>query len=675
MNDPLFGSASLHGGGLLFAADDEDALPTTDGDAPRELDVLQGDALGLGQTIAAQLLPWWSGAFAVVLSDLPATGALSIRGPQGDLPVLLQTRMLRGDGQTILAVVRGPVPSANDDAHLLSISGAGGTGDFPLQFAPASFDRTVGTLIGQAVAITGEAPAERRNWQPLNRYLQGASSQAVRAELSLPIGVGLGLMLDGEIGPGSRVATALVLDGTTMTATSAHLATDPQTGRTVVLAPVAGARFFVLLDDVLVEISCPVGATRSHLARTADAPFLRSSEAELLLDLAADAGLELEPRPADLLPFPNALGWRNADGGSLAVVGGLAVQAGTVLFIASDGREHDLSRLMVRDVAHAAEPLLAAVQPIAAFHPEPDTRPERLYLVVLLPRRLGAGSLHVGLANAGDAGGWIKLLDAAAAQTQTILQAWLPPPPADDMFLHVVAASVRASVARFPSVVVVDRRPPAMAAADTAIVVLGLAADAAAIERTVISIAATSQRSIPLLIVLRSADPGFDATVARLTTMSQIAGIDTGVIALAGPVGAAAALTVVLDRLTADTLVLFDAGAVVAHDGWLASAGRARDEAGEACLLLDTGSERPAAAMLSRPTGRRLVVAADGRLATFSATLHDFARVAEDDGIVVVRADGFEVVPDATRAAAFDFRVDQVLLKERRPAAASRGHA
>jgi hypothetical protein len=675
MSDPLFGSASLHGGGPLFSEEDEAALPARGGDALRDLEVLPGDVLGLAPTITVRLLPWWSGTFALALSDLPATGVPSLRGPLGELPLIAQTRMLRGDGQTILAVFRGPVPSAHDTAHVLTVSGARGTTDFPLRFTPALFDRTLATLISQAVAITGEPSDARRNWQPLSRYLQGASGQAARAELSLPIGDGLGLMLAGDVGPGSHVAPALVLDGTTMTATSAHLATDAHTGRTAVLLPVAGARSFVLLDDVLVELSCPVGATRSHLARAPDAPFLRSSEAELLLDLVADAGLSLDPRPADLLPFPNALGWRNADGGSLAVAGGLAVQAGTVLFIATDGREHELSRLMVRDVAHAAEPLLDAVQPIAAFHPEPDAKPERLYLVALLPRRLGAGCLHVGLTNAGDAGGWIKLLDAAAAQTQTILQAWLPPPPADEVFLHAVAASVRASASRVPPVVVEDRRPPSMAADDTTIVVLGLAADTATIERTVASITAASQRSIPLLIVLRSSDPGFDATVARLTTMSQIAGIDVGVIALAGPIGAASALTVVLDRLTAETAVLFDAGTEVAHDRWLAGAERARQEAGEARLVLDAGGERPVAAMLSRSAGRRLVAAADGRLATFSATLHDFVRVAEGNGIAVVRADGFEVVPDLSRDAAFDFRVDQVLLKERRSAAASRGHA
>jgi hypothetical protein len=697
MNDPLFGSASLHGHGLLFA--DEDDSPVA-GDALAAGDVLQGDVLqgealqdealqdealqghalprdgsGHTATIAAQLLPWWSGAFAVALSDLPATGALSLRGPQGGLPLLAHARMLRGDGQTILTVFRGPLPSAHDAAHVLTVAGVGPTTDFLLRFAPAPFDRTLATLIGQAMAISGEAPDVRRNWQPLSRYLQGASVQAVRAELSLPIGDGLGLMLDGDVGPGSRVAPALVLDGTKMTATSAHLATDPQTGRTAVLVPVAGARFFVLLDDVLVEISCPAGATRSHLVRAPDAPFLRPSEAELLLDLVADAGLELAPRPADVLPFPNALGWRNADGGSLAVVGGLAVHAGTVLFIATDGREHELSRLLVRDVARPAEPLLAALQPIAAFHPEPDARPERLYLVALLPRRLGAGSLHLGLANAADAGGWIKLLDPAAAQTHAILQAWLPPAPDDEAYLHVVAASARTSASRIPAVVVDDRRPPSMATADTTIVVLGLAADAGAIERTVASIAATSQRNIPLLIVLRSSDAGFDATITRLAIVSEASSIDIGVIALAGPAGAMAALSVVFARLTADTVVLFDAGAQVVQAGWFAAAERMRPEAGEDRLILDGTGDVAVAAMLSRSAGGRLVAAADGRLATFSATLHDFARVAGDNGVAVVRADGFEVVPDAARAAAFEFRVDQVLLKEGRPAAVNRGHA
>lgn len=644
------------------------------GDAPLVADPMASHGLRSEPTIAANVLPWYSGAFGVVLSDLPATGALSVRGPAGDMPILAQNRMLHSNGHTILLILQGEVPSAGASAYVLGVAGVEGTDCFPLRFERAPFDRTLATLTAQALAVTDGDAEPRRQWRPLSRYLQGVSQQAVRAELSLPIGDGFALVLDGDVDVGRRDAPLFALDGNVLTAATARLGTDLVTGRTIVLAPVVAARYFVLLDDVLVDLSCPLGATRSHLTRAPDAPFLRPSEAELVLDLVCEAEMEVSPRPADGLPLPNAVGWRNAVGGSLAVVGGLAVEAGTVLFITSDGREHELSRLLVRDVAHPTVPLLDAIQPIAAFHPDPDTKPERLHLVALLPRRLGAGSLHVSMSNAADAGGWVRLLDPADASTRSIVQAWVPPPPDDEAFLHLVAASVRASASRVPSVIVIDRPPGSTASSEATIVVLGLGAETDAIERTILSVAAAAHRGIPLLVVLSSSNHGFDTTVARLTTLSETSGIDIGVLALAGPVGATTALSVVFSRRATEIVVLFDAGTQVASDGWLTGVQHCQRSDGDTDLVVDAGGI-PAAAVLSRSVGQRLAAAADGRLATFPATLHDFARVAGENGVTVVRVDGFETMPDAARAAAFEFRVDQVLLRERWSETANRGHA
>jgi hypothetical protein len=632
-------------------------------------DETNATALDLGPAMTCGLLPWHGGAFAILLQNPPA-GSFVVHGPRGPLPLLAQTRLLRPDGHATLLVLGGSMPPAREGALVLFIDGEDGRSRSPLRTMPAAVDRTLATLIGQALARTEASADERRNWQPLTRHLATVSELAVRADLSLPIGAGIALVLDGDAGTTVEEPIAFALDGAVFRATRARLAADPQTGRTIIVLPALAARCFVMLDDGLVDITCPPGATRSTIGRAPSAMPLRSSEGELMLDLVGELGLDLGPRVPDWLPVPHALGWRGADGGSIAVVGAVSVEAGTVLFLAADNRDHDLANLTVRDVDHGGQPLFPAAQPIAAFHPDVERNPGRLHLVALLPRRLGAGALHISLAGTSDGGGWIRTLDAAAAQTQSILRAWLPPPPAEDAYLRLVATSVRTTTSKAPIVVVAENLPDAARSAATVALIVGLDAQAEAIEGSWRSLATALQHSIPVVIVLRSADPGFDRIMDRLTTTARADDIEIGILVLAGPAGAAAAIGTAFARLQAGALVVVEAGARIAKTGeggdFLHPAGARGGDA----VTLAGRDEETACALIPRAVAERWLAVADGRLTGVPAVIGDIARVAAEFGEDVLRRADVEIETDPLRRTAFESLVDRAILAARRPAAA-----
>ena len=670
MSDPLFGSMEFGGAAPLFGGDDDAFAPNS---GPFVDGATAFADIDLDPEIICGLVPWHGGAFALLVPEIPS-GTITVSRGRVALAVLAQTRLLRTDGSKTLVVVAGTTPAAGGDALILSVSGDGGTSHRPLRPTPAPFDRTLATLLGQAMARL-EQTETRRNWQPLLRHLATTSELGVRADLSLPVGPGLALVLDGDLGATEEQPLAFALDGGQLTATKARLALDPETGRSIILLPVQGARYFVMLDDGLVDVSCPPGATRSAIARAPAAMALRASEAEVLLDLVAELGLEIGPRVPDWLPIAHALGWRGTDGGSIALVGAVAVEAGTVLFLASDDREHELGTLVVRDVSNAAERLFDAARPIAAFHPDAERHPGRLHLVLLLPRRLGAGALHLSLAGKTDGGGWVRTMDAGATRTEAILRAWLPPEPADATYVRIVAASVRARASRVPVVVVGDEIPDRAGTAETVILLFAFDADAAAIERTLQSVPVAVRRSIPIVIVLRSSDPDYDRTLEHLATTASTPDLAIATLVLAGPCGPAAALSLAVTRLQAAAFVLLDAGARLpdASDRHpvFERAGSADDDT----LLLASGGDPPSGAVVSREVLQRSLGATDHRLATLPAALADIARVAAEGGGDVVRPDEFAVEPDALRQATFDALVDRALVTDLRPAAAHRGTA
>jgi hypothetical protein len=567
-----------------------------------------------------------------------------------------------------------PRPSAGESPLLLSASGELGVSRFPLRLAPATFDRTLATLLGQALTRLDAEAEERQSWTPLLRYFATISELAVRADLSLPIGAGMALVLDGDLGSPEDHPTAFALDGGRLTATRARLAVDPQTRRSLLLLPTLAARCFVVLDDGLVDVTCPPGATRSTIARAADAMPLRGSEGELLLDLVGELALDVGARVPDWLPVPHALGWRTADGGSIAVVGSVAVEAGTVLFLATEGREHELSNLVVRDVGHAPEALFTGAQPIAAFHPDPERHPDRLHLVLLLPRRLGAGALHVSLAGTSDGGGWVRTLDAAADRTRSILRAWLPPPPSEDAYLRMVAASIQATASRAPAVLAAEALPASVQAADQVVAVIGFDAEAEAIEGTLESLSVTLRRSIAVVIVLRSSDPGYDRIMDRLATTARTEHIEIGTLVLAGSAGATAAISTAFARLQAAAILFVDAGARFAADSRQSPFGSARSRRGKV-MTFATGSDLPSGALLPRRQAERRLGAVDARLATLPAVLADLARVAAGHGDDVDHGADLGLAPDTRRRGTFEALVDHVMLADPRRTASHQGTA
>jgi hypothetical protein len=665
MSDPLFGPLDFGGETALFG-DGAGALAQPTGRVSE--DGFATSALDLDPTMGCGLVPWHTGAFAVLLRDPPA-GSLAVGGDRGPLTILTQTRLLRpDDGPLTLIVLEGSVPTTDAGPLVLSATGNEGVSRFPLRPSRATFDRTLATLIGQALARLGTGPDARRNWTPLLRHLATISELAVRADLSLPIGPGLALVLDGDLGPSEEQPLAFALDGGQLTATRARVAVDPETGRSLVLLPALAARYFIQLDDGLVDVTCPPGATRSTVARSPDAMPLRGSEAELLLDLAGELSLDLGSRVPDWLPLPHALGWRGGDGGSIAVVGSVAVEAGTVVFLAAENREHELANLIVRDVAHGSEALFTAAEPIAAFHPDAERHPGRLHIVLLLPRRLGAGALHVSLASTSSGSGWVRTLDAAAGRTQAILRAWLPPPPAEAVYLGMVAASVRAAASRARVVLATEVLPASVQAADHAMVVVGFDAEADAIEDTLRSLPVSLRRSIPVVIVLRSFDPGHDRIMDRLATTARIEDIEIGTLVLAGAAGATAALSAAFARLRANAILFVDAGARFATDGARSPFGGARSRRTR-LIALAGGSDTPPGGLLSRRLVEQRLGAVDARLATLPSVLADLARVAAAEGDRVEQDVGFALEPDSRRSGTFEALVDAMITDPRRTAA------
>ncbi len=670
MSDPLFGSMEFGGAAPLFGGDDDAFAPNS---GPLGDGATAFADIDLGPEIDCGLVPWHGGAFALLMPEIPP-GTITVSRGRVALTVLAQARLLRPVGSKTLVVVAGSAPAAGGEALILSVSGDEGATHSPLCPTPAPFDRTLATLLGQAMARL-EPTETRLNWQPLLRYLATTSELGVRADLSLPVGPGLVLVLDGDLGAAEEQPLAFALDGGHLTATKARVALDPQTGRSIILLPVLGARYFLMLDDGLVDVSCPPGATRSAIARAPAAMALRASEAEVLLDLVAEHGLEIGPRVPDWLPIAHALGWRGTDGGSIALVGAVAVEAGTVLFLASDDREHELGTLVVRDVSNAGERLFDAARPIAAFHPDAERHPSRLHLVLLLPRRLGAGALHLSLAGKTDGGGWVRTMETGATRTQEILRAWLPPAPADATFVRIVAASVRASAARVPVVVVGDEIPDRAGTAETVILLFAFDADAAAIERTLQSVPVAVRRSIPIVIVLRSSNPDYDRTLEHLATTASTPDPAIATLVLAGPCGPAAALSRAVTRLQAAAFVLLDAGARLPDASDRHPVFERTGSADDDTLLLAAGGDPPAGAVVPRQVLQRWLGATDHRLATLPAVLADIARVAAEGGGRVLRPDDFAVEPDALRQATFDALVDRALVTDPRPAAAHRGTA
>ena len=671
MSDPLFGPMDFGGETGLFG-DDAGAFAQPSGRGVD--DGFATSALDLDPTIDCGLLPWHTGAFALLLREAP-TGSLAIGGDRGPLTILTQTRLLRpDDGHRTLIVLEGSVPAADAGPLVLSASGDEGVSRFPLRPTRAAFDRTLATLIGQALTRLGAGADPRRNWTPLLRHLATISELAVRADLSLPIGPGLALVLDGDLGSSEEQPMAFALDGGQLTATKARVAVDPQTGRSLVLLPTLAARYFLQLDDGLVDVTCPPGATRTTVARTPDAMPLRGSEAELLLDLAGELALDLGSRVPDWLPLPHALGWRGGDGGSIAVVGCVAVEAGTILFLAAEDRDHELANLIVRDVAHASEALFTAAQPIAAFHPDAERHPGRLHIVLLLPRRLGAGALHVSLAGTSSGSGWVRTLDAAAGRTQSILRAWLPPPPSEAVYLGMVAASVRAAAARAPVVLAAEVLPASVRAADQAVVVVGFDAEVEAIEETLRSLPVALRRSIPVVIVLRSFDPGHDRIMDRLATTARTEDIEIGTLVLAGAAGATAALSAAFARLRANALLFVDAGARFAAGGARSPFGGARSRRAK-LIALAGGGDAPSGALISRRLVEQRLAAVDARLATVPSVLADLARAAAAEGDKVTHDAGFALEPDSRRSGTFEAMVDRAMTTDPRLAAAQRGTA
>jgi hypothetical protein len=664
MSDPLFGPLEVGDAAALFG---EPGTFTSSDDRG-------SDALGLDPEMACGLFPWHAGAFALLLQDLPP-GAVEIHGPSDAYRVLVQTRLLRPGGHLTLLVVEGPAPHRSHGDLLLTLAGDGETARFPLRTAPAPLDRPLATLIGQALARSGSDSEERRNWQPLTRHLSTICELAVRADLSLPVGPGLVLVLDGDLGLVDAEPLAMALDGANLRALKARAAVDPQTGRSVVLLPALAARCFVLLDDGLVDITCPPGATRSEIGRAPGAGGLRPSEGETLLDLLRALALDVGPRVPDWLPVPHALGWRGADGGSLAVVGAVPVDAGTVLFLAADNRDHELANLVVRDVTNEAASLFDVAEPIAAFHPDPERHADRLHLVVLLPRRLPAGALHVALRGTSDGGGWLRTMDAAAPQTRTILKAWLPPAPADEAYLRIVAASVRTSAARGTTVVAAEDVPEVVRRAPVVTLVIATNAEAGAAERTAEALPAALRRSIPIVFVLGLSDPGHEGTMHRLASLARMDNLEIGVIVLAGPAGAGPAITTAFERLAADRALVVEAGALFSGtDAAVAVALRPQANSRDGVVLGEDASP-PLAALLTRGAVDGWTRTADRRLAGVPAVLDDLVAATESRRGPVHRLAGFAFEPDPARTGSFESLVDRALLASPRPPAAYRGTA
>lgn len=666
MSDPLFGTLLLDDASALFGGGSEAFAPANPLDEAGDA----GTALGLDPAMACGVLPWHGGAFALALPDLPA-GALAVTGPRGPMAILAQTRLLRADGHTTLVVVEGTA----EGALVLSVDGDGGITRRPLRPSPATVDRTLATLVGQALARLDEEADGRRNWHPLTRHLSTISELAVRADVSLPIGAGLALVLDGVVAPGDEQPMAFALDGGRLSVTRARIANDPQTNRSILLLPVLAARFFVLLDEGLVDVTCPPGATRSSIARATDAMPLRGSEGEVLLDLIAELALDVGARVPDWLPIPHALGWRGGDGGSIALIGAVAVEAGTALFLATEDREHDLANLVVRDVANPAQALFSAGTPIAAFHPDAERHPDRLHVVLLLPRRLAAGALHLSLAGTADEGGWVRTLDAAATRTQAILRAWLPPAPSEDVYLGAVAAAVRATVLRKPAIVAAEALGDAVRVADQAILLVAFDAEADAAERTLRSLPAALRRSIPVVIVLRSSDPGYDRTMDRLAATARTETIEIGTLVLAGCAGAADAVAAAFARLQARSLVVVDAGARFAETTGARSGLPPARSRGMRGMIVAGGSDEPAGAIVGRRLAEKCLAGIDRRLAGVPAVIAALARIAAEHGDDVTQRADFVLEPDPLRRDAFESRVDRALLTVSRPDAAHRGTA
>ena len=168
--------------------------------------------------------------------------------------------------------------------------------------------------------------------------------------------------------------------------------------------------------------------------------------------------------------------------------------------------------------------------------------------------------------------------------------------------------------------------------AETVILLFAFDADAAAVERTLQSVPVAVRRSIPIVIVLRSSDPGYDRTLEHLATTATTPDLAIATLVLAGPCGPAVALSLAVTRLQAAAFVLLDAGARLPDASDRHPAFEPTGSADDDTLLLAAGGDPPSGAVVSRQVLQRSLGATDHRLATLPAVLADIARVAAEGG-------------------------------------------
>lgn len=574
----------------------------------------------IGDGIVAEGVPLHAGCLALRITLAAGDAIVGLDGPHGPLPLLAHHRLLQSGRREHLLVIEADRVET-DGLHVDVETDDGDLATYPLALVPARWSRSLSTLLRSALLHLEEDAPDERNFSALGRFLSEISLQAARARLSIPIAGGIALVLDGDLGGAPREIPCFVSDTRRLVAAEAQVATEPGSGRAILFSPVAGARVFLALDDALVEIACPHGASRTRIAAAPGAPAATAAEIDLLLSLVAAAGAG-DQVDTDTLAVATALpsSWTAADlppGCGLSVAGLVPTGRGTAVFLSGRDAVDALAALTLEDLTGEVVPLFDGAAPVASFRPSDEPG---IAVAAVLPGHPPGGVLRVAL---GDTRGrWLRLLDPAGGEAARLVAAWAPPAPAKD-YRAAVALPLRtdADPAPLPRLIFSGDGAAAEPAEAARVAVLLLAAGAApaARERSLLALALTAGRAARIVVTLASG-PGFDAEAADVAALAAAFGLRVSVAptapgaGLAGHLGRAAGL--------APVVVAVEAGAVPRATDWMAELADLADAVVLPAARIDQ-AERPCAAAFAG-AGRAVFAEVEPRL----STLHAFARAA-----------------------------------------------
>jgi hypothetical protein len=596
--------------------------------------------------LEVEIVPIAADGFGMRLSLPKGEDVTAVIGPSGRLAIRRDCRVIRAERREHLLVLEGRIAEVGPATHVLSSHGpAGESVRLVVPRAPV-WGRELCAMLRTVLGAFADGAG---GWQPLIRYLGEASRQATRAVHSIPIGMGMALVLDGALDEAPAETVCFVRDGDHLAATEARVAVCDATRRTVVFAPAIGARYYLQLDDELVEIACPHQATRTAPAAAAGAHPLAAGEADLLMTLVArcGGGGDLPPLPA-ARALPSRWEWTSG-AAAVAVEGLLPVEGGTAAFVSVRSAAERLDRVVAHDLAGAAAPLIGSAPPLAAVRAGGRSV---LRITAMLPQRFPGGVGRLSVAGDGSSPAWLRLLEPAGAEAARLAAEWAPPPGQREDYGRAVVLPMRTAALARPALVArlattASGRADGEAAG-LAVVLLALAATVEAVERSMIALALTLPSGSAGLAVAVAAGRGFVATAARIDNIARAFGVGVEIAAAAPAVGACAALGAAVSGRSG-ALVVLEAGLAPRRPDWADDLSGSRRNS----LVLPPASLRgaplrPAAAFTGTAIG--LLGEVDPRIASLAAVLDGVRAAAAAAGIAVIESGALDLAAVAEPA-------------------------